>query len=79
MKDMKTATVTVTIDDQTSQFAVKNASQAKRIVRLVKAMGLENVQSIDFHTKNVQTFEVSEVLQTVFMKATVADMVDDES
>ncbi len=79
MKDMKTATVTVTIDDQTSNFAVKNASQAKRIVRLVKAMGLENVQSIDFHTKNVQTFEVSEVLQAVFAKATVADMVDDES
>lgn len=79
MKDMKTATVTATIADQTIEFAVKNASQAKRIVRLVKAMGLENVQSIDFHTKNVQTFDVSEVLQVVFAKATVADMVDDES
>ena len=70
---MKTATVTAKINDSVIQFPVRNASQAKRIVRLVEAMELENVQSIRFHTKDLQTFEVPEVLKVVLAKATETD------
>lgn len=65
----KFATVSVTVRGETVPFTVKTMSAAKRVKRLIEAMGLPHVGDITVTTHSVEFDEVSDVLQSVFASA----------
>ena len=65
----KHATVTVTVKGADFPFTVKTMSAAKRIKRLIEAMGLPHVGDITITTHSVDFDEVSDVLKSVFASA----------
>lgn len=69
----KHATVTVTVKGADVPFTVKTMSAAKRIKRLIEAMGLPHVGDITITTHSVDFTEVSDVLKSVFASAMAED------
>ena len=73
----KHATVVVTVKGADVPFTVKTMSAAKRVKRLIEAMGLPHVGDIAITTHSVDFTEVSDVLQTVFKYAMTQDSYED--
>ncbi len=69
----KHATVTVTVKGADVPFTVKTMSAAKRVKRLIEAMGLPHVGDITITTHSVDFVDVSDVLKSVFASAMTED------
>jgi len=65
----KYATVTVDINgSDTLRFHVKTLSAGKRVKRLIEAMSLAGVGDVSVISRTTSYNEVSDILQTVFVK-----------